>query len=192
MHGKGEAKVNNVVLHLHPRVENLAEKLCLIARSVSIQQCFHRATTVAKGLVLAKGKLQGEETAFCCIPQVEGIVEVVLGNDCDHYLHCAAKTKEEFEKRVSAFNVESVKCRMKLNLTSFYNSTTISHRETDSIERILSTALSPYIHYQLSYLPSILQIIGLFTTYPVFFGPVDKKTVPYKTALEIQAALNDI
>ena len=179
---KGELVMNikNFVVHVCPEMYYPSDKPYFILgmTNLNLKQENEQLNLIIKNLLIGKDKLQANETALLCIPQIEALITTHLNND-----HHTSKNNEELKS--TAF---SKKIEMKLNMTSFYNGNTVEHKDTDSIETIISNALSPHLHYQVSYIPLIVQTVNAFTIHPLNIKLLNWKDYE----LSISLAANDL
>lgn len=189
LHGECEAQAKNFVVHLYPDMYYPSDKPYFIVgiTNLNVRQGVRELSVVLKNLLIEKDKLQSSETAFLCIPQMEA--KVLYRSNKNHYVHFRAKSREEFKDALK--ELKRGKMEVKLNLTSFYNASTVPHKDVDSIETIISNALSPYVHCQVSYLPLFEQTVACFSSYPLNVKGIDGKCLSECEA-SITLAVNDL
>ena len=211
MHGKSDVQIKNFVIHLYPEIYYPADKQHLIIgiSHLNVTQNFYEVNIIIKNLLIEKNRLEPNETALVCIPQIEIMALVVFNQNPkqDHYLHYNTKSKEEFEAKLADFTGKFLDVTLKVNLTSFYTPDNIPHSTSDTVEDIISKALSPHIHYQFSYLPLVVQTIDAFTQYSIPLKILDKsarkpslkepsaaapENVPYRYHFQLYAFFNDL
>jgi len=183
MHGKTKLTLNDFMLRIYPTME---ESLVIKLGQVQMQQSFNELTIILKSLMVTKNKLHKSETLLLYIPQIEIIF--TSDHNPNHYLHYSIKSKKDLKMQLLKYNTLDTKYYIKVNLASFYNANALTHKETDSIKSILAHALSPYIHYQLSYIPLLHQIFTMLASSPLHPKIIDKRKILYKA----QIAFNDV
>jgi len=178
MHGRYDVQLKNLVIHLYPDMYYPSEKPHLIIgiSKFDLQQYYHEVNIIIKNLLIEKDKLNPNETALLCIPQIESHAAIIFNNPLglDHFLHYNARTLEELNTRIEHFTNKNFDVSLKFNLASFYTPDNIPHALSDTVEDIIAKALSPYVHYQFSYLSLIIQTIDAFTVMKIPMTPLDK------------------
>jgi len=178
MHGKAEVDIKDLHIHLYPEMYYPTDQphFVITLENLLVLQDFYDVSIIIKHLIINKDKLKKNETSLVHIPQVEVSVSVVFEHHpgVDHYLHYV-RTEEEFKERMANFKAQDIEITMKLNLASFYTPHNVQDLVSYDVDGIISNALSPYVHYQFSYLPLIIQTIDAFTIHSVPFKILDKE-----------------
>lgn len=178
MHGKSEVDIKDLNIHLYPEVYYPSDKPHFIVtfESFVVLQDFYDVSVIIKHLIINKDKLQKNETSLLHIPQVEVSASVVFERNprTDHYLHFV-RTPEEFRDKMTSFRNKDIGITMKLNLASFYTPDNVQHVVSYNVDSIISNGLSPYVHYQFSYLQLIVQTIDAFTAHSIPFKILDRE-----------------